>query len=113
MRSRRPLVPIDLGRTFRRVRRSPIVYWITAGTLTLLAFSSFQSRSLRLDRTLAALGATTNALVMTADLVAGDTVGPDDVETRSLPVGIVPTGALRRLPRGPAYTSMPPPGRCW
>ncbi|MFN8052515.1 MAG: hypothetical protein U0Q22_13800 [Acidimicrobiales bacterium] len=91
--------PDRVLRALRRLRRSPSLYWLVAGGLTVAAFASFQTRSVELDRRLIALGRTRRVAVVLADHAAGDALGAGDVELRSLPVSMLPTGALDAVPR--------------
>ncbi len=50
------------------------------------------------DRDRAGWGESTRVLVTNREIAAGDLIGPDDLEWRSWPVGLVPDGAVRTIP---------------
>jgi pilus assembly protein CpaB len=89
-----PRPPLRAPRLWRRFRRQPAVYWLAAvglAGLTALTVARVvdQARE-ELDR----YGPARPTLVATADLGAGASLGPDDVEVRLLPAALLPAGAL-------------------
>jgi Flp pilus assembly protein CpaB len=97
LRSTRP-GPVWLPHPLVRVLRQPAIYWGAAAILTALTFYVVTDLSSDARATLAAYGPRERVLVVTAPVGPGDPLAPDNVEWREVPVGLIPTGAVRDVP---------------
>ena len=83
-----------------RLRRSPLPFWALAVALSLTTGLGVArlagDAAARADR----LGGLVDVPVATRRIAAGAVVRPADVEVRSLPSAVVPTGRLARSPAG-------------
>lgn len=86
-----------VGRRIRSLRYSPALHWCAAAILAMLTLSTAADQRERLDRRLAALGPTVRVAVARAPVGAGAALDPTDIRWRSIPRGLVPGDAVRRL----------------
>ncbi|HZQ26633.1 MAG TPA: SAF domain-containing protein, partial [Acidimicrobiales bacterium] len=75
----------------RRFRRHPAVFWLAAGLLAVLAFSSVSRATARGHR----FDPVVPVLVVRRPVPAGAVVGRDDVGRGRVPARFVPVGGLR------------------
>lgn len=97
----RPRPVVELVRRFlrhlRRLRYSPALHWCAAALLALATMTTTVGRHRELDRRMASLGPTVRVAVTAEALPAGGLVDASSIRWRSVPRGLVPTDALRRL----------------
>ena len=86
------------ARPFVRLRRRPSAYWLLAGALALLTALVVSRAVGRAEAGAARLGGLRPAVVATATVPAGATIGSGDTEVRQLPAALVPPGAVEALP---------------
>ena len=101
---RRPLRPSRRG-ALRSLRRSPLAYWAAAIVLGIATFTMVQRRSSDLDERARQLGPMATAIVARSDLLAGDLVGPDDIEHATVPQQVIPRGAVESITDGTRLTA--------
>jgi len=101
---RRPLRP-SLRGALRSLRRSPLAYWAAAIVLGIATFTMVQRRSSDLDERSRQLGPLATTIVARSDLLAGDLVGADDVEQRTVPQQVIPRDAVESIPDGTRLTA--------
>lgn len=89
-----------MRRSSRRLRRSPVVFWVVA---VLLATLTGTVVSRLVDRAAAAApryGSPSAVVVVAREVAAGERVSPGDVEVRRVPRAFVPPGAVGGEPVG-------------
>ncbi len=91
-RSLRPLRP--------RLPRRAVLWYLAAAALAAVTALVVQGALDRAARAEAAYGSTRPVAVVTRDVEAGTTLGPDDVELRPWPRALVPAEALGEAPDG-------------
>lgn len=85
------LVPVR-----RVLARRPWLYWVVVAGAAALAASVVAGRLEAVESTRRTWGTTTQVVVATADLAPGEPVWPASA-TRSMPVAVVPDGALETV----------------
>jgi Flp pilus assembly protein CpaB len=99
-RPQSPLRPFALFRARLRLRRRPVLWWLAVVGLSLTIGLVLESGLSRAQADARRFGAPTEVAVARVDLAAGATAGPATVELRPWPEGLVPDGALNRVPEG-------------
>src|SRR5579885_2549668 len=84
----------------RRWHRRPLVRWSLAAALALTTAAAVRAEAHRAEAARRAWGNEQRVAVATRALPAGTVIAPGDVEVRSWPAGLVPSGALDRTPVG-------------
>lgn len=82
-----------MGSPLLRAWRGRGPRWVVAVVLAVCAGALTAATVSRAEAARSAYGETVTVAVATVDLAVGDTVGPDDVAERAVPVVLVPTGA--------------------
>ncbi|MBI1844900.1 MAG: hypothetical protein HYR89_09890 [Actinobacteria bacterium] len=77
-----------------RLRRHPLLYWVSAGTLSLLTGVIVARTVGRAEEHAARFGSMRPVLVTTDKVRAGSVLGPANTEVRPYPAAFVPDGAL-------------------
>lgn len=80
---------------FRRLARSPLVYWVAVVALACLTATTVSGLVGRAGAQAARFGNLRSVVVATGDLKAGAVVGSGDVALRSVPAAFLPEAAVR------------------
>lgn len=77
-----------------RLRRHPLLFWVSAAALSLLTGVIVARTVGHAEEQIARFGAMRPVLVTTDKVRAGSVLGPENTEVRSYPAAFVPGGAL-------------------
>lgn len=77
-----------------RIRRHPLLFWVAAGTLSLVTGITVTQVLGRAEVEASRFGDMRPVLVATKDVPAGNILGPNNTEVRSHPSALVPKDAL-------------------
>lgn len=102
-RRRRPHIGLIL-------RRNPRVWWAAVLSVAVGLGGATASLVARAEEVRREWGVTAQVLVARHDLAPGDPVGHEDVSLVARPVALIPTSALRSLPRGAIARAAVPAG---
>lgn len=94
------LVSVRDALRWRHVLRLPLAWWCVVALLSALTAAVVWLQLAAATRARAAYGRTVTVAVVQRHIAAGDRLGAGDLRLVARPAGVVPTGALTRLPEG-------------